>query len=96
MSIEEQMIAIETRLAPIRDRVDAAFAELDRHELHVRSCVGVVEIYTSKTRHVILEALSEIRHIETELASLKAAASTTPSLKTRRATGQSRSRAGRD
>lgn len=96
MTPEQRIIALEERLNPIREHVDNAFAELNRQEARIRVQVRTIEIYASKTRHVILEALSEIRHIETELASLKAAASTTPSPKTRRATGRSRSRAGRD
>jgi hypothetical protein len=96
MTTDERIAALEERFQPLRDRVDRTFAELDEKEGFAITATKVVEIYASKARHVAMEALSEMRHIDEELKRLKAGSSTTASPGSRRAKARSRSRASRD
>lgn len=95
MTQDERIAALEARLQPLRERIDSSFAEVDQYEYEARSHIRTLEIYTSKAKHVALEALAEMRHIDEELKALKAGSNTTPSQETRHAKGRSRSRGGR-
>jgi len=96
MTQDERIAALEARIQPLRERIDSSFADIDQHESAARLKLHLLEMYASKAKHVALEALAEMRHIDEELKALKAGSSTTPSPETRRAKGRSRSRGGRD
>jgi hypothetical protein len=83
---------IDKLLENLRQEVQAELSSLDNTLDDMRRIAAAAVIRSEKARNIALEALSEIRHLRSQLT---AAASTKPSPETRRETAPSRSRGRR-